>query len=341
MSEETTETRSAEAEDPGSERVISVSPGPHLLDQGHTTRRMMIDVLLGLAPVVLAALWLFRWGALMQLVVCGVGCMAAEAIFTRMRGQALRLHDCSALVTGVILGLSLPSTASWYIGLIASFVAIGLGKIVFGGVGANLFNPAMVGRAFVMIAFPASLGASAYVLADGGVHGITMATPLTVMKQGGEAPTLLALFLGNVNGSPGETSALACMIGGAYLLIRRTASWEIPLGLILAVLAIGGIADLSGEPTSWSALHHCFSGALLFGAFFIATDPVSSPLTPRGKFIFGLGTGALVMLLRGLSGYPEGVMFAVLLMNSVVPLINRWTIPTPVGGPVQAEGSKV
>ncbi|MEZ4578219.1 MAG: RnfABCDGE type electron transport complex subunit D [Desulfobacterales bacterium] len=128
-----------------------------------------------------------------------------------------------------------------------------------------------------------------------------------------------------------ETSALACLIGGAYLCIRRTASWEIPAGVILAVLVMGGIADLTGPTPGWTAIHHLCSGSLLFGAFFIATDPVSSPLTAKGKFIFGTGIGFFIMVLRFFSGYPEGVMFAVLLMNAVTPLINRWTIPKVMG----------
>jgi electron transport complex protein RnfD len=240
------------------------------------------------------------------------------------------------VVTGAILGLSLPSGAPWYVGLIGSFAAIGLGKVVFGGVGGNIFNPAMVGRAFVMIAFPAALGASAYVLPESTIEGLTAATPLTAMKQTGAVAPLGTLFLGATNGSLGETSALACLLGGAYLVIRRTASWEIPAGMVGAVLVLGGVGDLLGAGGAWNAVHHLFSGSLLFGAFYIATDPVSSPLTPKGKLIFGAGAGALVLLIRGLSGYPEGVMFSILLMNAMVPLINRWTIPTPVGGPVPA-----
>ena len=132
-------------------------------------------------------------------------------------------------------------------------------------------------------------------------------------------------------GPLGETSGLACLLGGIYLCVRRTASWEIPAGVIASVIVLGGIANLINFDSQWTVLHHLLGGALLFGAFFIATDPVTSPLTPKGKFIFGIGVGTLVMLLRVFSGYPEGVMFAVLLMNAVTPLINRWTIPRPLG----------
>ena len=312
--------------------LIHVAPSPHLASTANTTRRMMIDVLLALAPVIVAAVYFFQLSAVYQLVICVAGCLAAEALFVTMRGKPLTLIDMSAAVTGVILALSLPGTAPWYVGFIASFVAIGIGKVLFGGLGMNIFNPAMVGRAFVMIAFAGAMAASGYEDSASTVDVMSQATPLTAFKQGGVTTSLSALFYGTTNGSLGETCALACLLGGIYLCLRRTASWEIPAGVIIAVLVLGGIGDLLNPGTEWTVLHHLFGGALLFGAFFIATDPVTSPLTPRGKFIFGCGVGALIMLLRVFSGYPEGVMFAVLLMNAVTPLINRWTIPTPFGG---------
>ena len=158
---------------------------------------------------------------------------------------------------------------------------------------------------------------------------------MTVMKYGGDI-VLKELFLGTTNGSLGETGALACLIGGLYLCLRRTAAWQIPLGTLISVAVIGGLIDLIA-PSNMTVTHHLLGGALLFGTFFIITDPVTSPLTARGRFIFGLGFGALVMLMRTLSAYPEGVMFAVLLMNAIAPLINRWTIPKPIGGPVPAK----
>lgn len=311
---------------------LHVAPSPHLSETGQSTHRMMADVLIALAPVTAAALFIFQWYAVKQLAVCMISCLAAEALFTALRRQPLRLNDLSAVVTGVILALSLPGPAPWFVGFIASFVAMGIGKIIFGGLGMNLFNPAMVGRAFVMIAFAGLMGASGYMDAASSVDVITQATPLTAFKQSGIVSPLSSLFFGVTNGSLGETSALACLIGGIYLCLRRTASWEIPLGVLVAAGIVAGIGDLSAPGAAWTVLHHLFGGALLFGAFFIATDPVTSPLTPRGKFIFGAGIGILVMVLRLFSGYPEGVMFAVLLMNGVTPLINRWTIPTPFGG---------
>lgn len=312
--------------------VIHVSPSPHLVQTASSTRRMMVDVMIALAPVVAMSLFVFRGYALFQLAVCLGGCLLAELLFVKMRGRPSTLKDGSAIVTGIILAMSLPGTAPWYVGTIAAFVAVGIGKTIFGGVGMNLFNPAMVGRAFVMISFAGALAASGFEDMRSAVDAISQATPMNAYKMNGVVASLADLFWGTTNGSLGETSALACLMGGLYLLVRRTASWEIPAGLLLAVLIIGGAADLAGPADGWTVRHHILGGSLLFGAFFIATDPVTSPLTPRGKFIFGLGTGMLIMLLRLFSGYPEGVMFAVLFMNALTPLINRWTIPTPFGG---------
>lgn len=311
--------------------VIYVSPSPHLAQSTTSTRRMMVDVLVALVPVVAMSLFVFRGYALFQLAVCLGGSLAAELLFVKMRGRPLTLKDFSAIVTGIILAMSLPGTAPWYVGLIAAFVAVGIGKIIFGGLGMNLFNPAMVGRAFVMISFAGALAASGFEDVRSAVDAVSQATPMNAYKMNGVVAPLAHLFWGTTNGSLGETSALACLLGGLYLIVRGTASWEIPAGLLLAVLVIGGVADLSGPADGWTVLHHILGGSLLFGAFFIATDPVTSPLTPRGKFIFGLGVGMLIMLLRLFSGYPEGVMFAVLLMNAVTPLINRWAIPAPFG----------
>ena len=315
--------------------VIHVAPSPHVSDGALTTRRMMGDVLIGLAPLMVVAIVVFRVYALKQVAICVVGCVGAEALFSLMRGRCpCVVADLSGVVTGVILALSLPWSAPWYVALIGAGVAIGIGKVVFGGLGQNLFNPAMVGRAFVMLCFSKALGAGKYVAGAGTAvaQAVTRATPMTAMKEG-EPAGLLDLFVGNTNGSLGEVSALACIVGGLYLCLRRTASWEIPVGTILVVAVVAIAMDLAGSGTSFTAGHHLLGGALLFGAFFIATDPVTSPLTPKGKWIFGAGLGALVMLIRCLSNYPEGVMFAVLLMNAAVPLINRWTVPTPVGGP--------
>lgn len=320
------------AEPEGQTPRLHVAPGPHVSASG-TTWRMMADVLIGLAPVVLAAIWLFHWYAVAQILICVVSCVAADALFARMRGRGLPLADGSALVTGAILGLSLPWSAPPYVGVVGSFVAIGLGKAAFGGLGQNIFNPAMVGRAFVMVSFASVLGATAYVRPDAALEIVTRATPLTLAKEAaGDLPGLWPLFLGNVNGSLGETSALACLVGGLYLCLRRSAAWEIPVSMLTGAAAVAAIANLVDPSTPLTVPQHLVGGSLLFGAAFIATDPVTSPLAPRARAIYGAGIGALVVFIRVFSNYPEGVVFAVLLMNATVPLINRWTIPRPFGG---------
>lgn len=303
--------------------VIYAAPSPHFFSS-MSTRRMMIDVLIALMPVIAIAIYLFQWQAARQILICLAACLIAEIIFNKLRKKPFSIGDFSASITGIILGLSLPAPAPWYVGFIGSVVAIGIGKTIFGGLGMNLFNPAMVGRAFVMISFADVMGASGYVDPKNIIDTMTMATPLNAYKQAGTITPYMDLILGTVNGSPGEVSGIACLIGGIYLCIRRTASWEIPAGMIGASIFFGGLADITGIQENWTVLHHLFSGSLLFGAFYIATDPVTSPLTPKGKFLFGAGAGALVMLLRIFSGYPEGVMFAILFMNGVTPLINKW-----------------
>ncbi len=314
--------------------LIEVGPSPHLAEPSSTTQRMMLDVLIAMVPVLAMAVVVFHWHAVVQMGVCVLCCLATEAVCCWVRRKPLALNDYSAAVTGVILGLSLPWAASWHVGALASVVAIGLGKVVFGGLGYNIFNPAMVGRAFVTLSFARELGASAYVVLHANLEILTQPTPLTVAKEATRAigaESFWPLFVGQVNGSPGETSAAALLLGGLYLCVRRSAAWGIPAGMLLGGFLSAEVLYASGL-TSFPPLYHLITGSFLFGAFFIASDPVTSPVIHRGHFLFGAGVGILSILIRVFSGYSEGVMFAVLLMNAAVPLINRWTIPRPVGG---------
>jgi len=331
-----------------------VAPSPHLSDTKQSTRRMMIDVLIALAPALAVSVLVFHWFAVVQVGICVLACVATEAVCNRVREQAFSIGDYSAAVTGVILGLSLPWGAPWFVGVLGSVIAIALGKVVFGGLGFNIFNPAMVGRAFVMLSFAKELGASAYVVMHSNLEVLTQATPLTIAKQFAadlaagnvtafgqtaqleRAQEFWPLFIGQVNGSPGETSALALLVGGLYLCFRRAAAWEIPAGMLAAGFVCAGLAHWT-DLTPFTALRHLISGSFLLGAFFIATDPVTSPVPRMGRFLFGVGVGVFTVLIRLFSGYPEGVMFAVLLMNAAVPLLNRWTTPTPLGGAVPAK----
>jgi Na+-translocating ferredoxin:NAD+ oxidoreductase subunit D len=315
---------------------VSVASSPHFSNIHNNTRRMMMDVIIALLPAIGVSIWMFRWYAVLQIGCCVLVSSLTEIGWKKLSGKPISVTDLSAPLTGLILALSLPWSAPIYVPVIGSFVAIALGKMVFGGLGMNLFNPAMVGRAFVMLSFAGALGASAYVYPDAIIPALTQATPLTIAKttaSGMNLPDLWMLFIGNTNGSLGETSSLAILLGGIYLLVRRTVAWQIPAGVIIGAGLPALLIHLLGL-SELTVLQHLVSGSLLFGAFFIATDPVSSPITPKGRLIFGGGVGLLVVVLRVFSSYPEGVMFAVLLMNAVVPLINRGTIPTPVGGTV-------
>lgn len=311
--------------------ALVVAPGPHLHSGSLTTRRMMFDVIGAILPVAVVEVAMSGHASLYKLLFAAFCCVAAEWVFQRMRGRRATLLDGSALLTGLILGLSFPPNTPWHIVFTASLVAIGLGKMAYGGLGQNIFNPAMVGRAFAIVAFPSALGARAYLPAT---DGVTMATPLSAFKAEGFVAPLAPLFAGVGESAYGTSSALASLIGGLYICIRRSASWEIPAGMIGAAALGAGLIQALGISGGWTVLHELSGGALVFGAFFIATDPVTSPLTPRGKFIFGAGIGVLVIVIRKLTGYPEGVMFAVLIMNAFTPLINRWTVPTPLGGPM-------
>ena len=329
---ESSDTQPIEQPAPKPEPITHVAPSPHVDQKTMTTRRMMTDVLIALVPLMVMSVVVFRQAAVIQLAICVVTCLVAEMMMTFFRRKPVSVFDASAVVTGVILALSLPATSPWFVTVIAGASAVILAKMIFGGLGQNIFNPAMVGRAFVMICFAQFVGANAYVDVGSGVEALTQATPMTAFKEGSVVTTLMKLFIGNTNGSLGETCAPACMLGGLFLCIRRTAAWQIPAGVLISTAVIGGLVQVGGS--EFSVAHHLFGGALMFGAFFIATDPVTSPITPKGRWIFGLGLGAMVMMYRTMSGYPEGVMFAVLVMNAVTPLINRWTIPTPVGGTV-------
>jgi electron transport complex protein RnfD len=314
--------------------LTHVGPSPHVANTSLTTHSMMYDVLIGLAPVLLMAMVFFRWGAVVQVGLCVVFCVLFEALFCAMAGKKITIEDGAAVVTGAILGLSLPWNANWYIAAVSSAVGIGLGKIVFGGLGFNIFNPAMVGRAFVMLSFPKETGASAYIagLSGQGMDIVSQATPLAAAKAtaASSLPELWPLLIGSHNGSLGETSVLACLVGGVYLCVRRSASWEIPVALLATVTILGGVIEMLGL-TQLTVLQQLASGAIFLGGFFIATDPVTSPITPAGKVVFGAGIGLFTLIIRTFSGYPEGVMFAVLLMNAAVPLINYYTLPRPLG----------
>ncbi len=298
---------------------LIISPSPHVRDSD-TTPKIMFEVLVSLLPVIAAAIYFFGFDAIRLVLLGGAAAVAAEAVFQKLRGKPITVWDCSALVTGVLLALTVPPTLpSWMI-IVGSVVAIVLGKQVFGGLGHNIFNPALVGRAFLTASFVGPMTAW-----TGPFDTITRATPLAL---GAARVNLADLFFGSVAGSLGETSALAILLGGIYLFYKGILDHRITLGVIASVVVMSFL-------TGANLVFELLSGSILFGAVFMATDMVTSPYTPRGRWIFGLGVGFMIMLIRTWGSLPEGVTYAILFMNAVTPLINRWTRPRIYGQGVQ------
>lgn len=308
---------------------LTVSPAPHMRSK-ITTRRIMWEVVIALLPVGVASIYFFRWPAVRVIFVSVGGCIITEIIFQKLRNKRVTISDGSAVVTGLLLAFILPPNLPLGVVLLGAVVAIGLGKQIFGGLGCNIFNPALLGRAFLMATFPVLLSLSRWV-EPYTLDAITRATPLGLMKFKGIATALGELFLGSTSGSLGETSSLAIIFGGSYLLIKRYIDWRIPLGIIIAVVVSGGVFFLL-EPSKYpTPLFHLFAGGLMLGAFFMATDPVASPVTKKGRWVFGISIGILVVIIRLFGGLPEGVMYAILIMEATVPLINRFTRPRVFG----------
>ena len=327
---------------------IIVSPSPHI-SKAHSTRSIMLDVIIALLPATIAAGWFFRLHAILVIGVCIISCLAAEWLCNYIRKKPNSLDDLSAVVTGLILALSLPPAVSWWVAVIGGFFAIAICKMVFGGLGSNIFNPAMASRAFLTASFgmlmttwivPAPIDISMPEISAGGTDAITQATPLAWSKEAIKGKVnaktvttqLGATFTGRTGGCLGETSAVALLIGTVYLLIRKTISLHIPAAILISAFLFAGIANSINAESYVSPLLHLTGGGMLLCAFFIATDPVTAPLTTKGMWIFGIGTGALIMLIRIVGEYPEGVMYAVLIMNAVTPLIDRFCRLVPYGG---------
>ena len=307
--------------------IVSVNPHIYAKD---TTQTIMRDVLIALFPAVIASIVFFGVRALLVEVVCVAVAMACEWAFEKITHKPITIMDLSAAVTGLILALNLPVDIPVWQAMFGSFVAIIVVKQFFGGIGQNFANPAITARVIMLVAFSGAMTtwhnpAFAGFAAD----ATTAATPLAVLGGGsGQLPTLLQMFLGARGGSMGETSCLALLIGGAYLIYRRVISWHTPVAFIGTVLVLTAL--LGKDP-----LYQVMAGGLFIGAFFMATDYTTSPPTPKGKLIFGLGCGLITVLIRVWGNYPEGVSFSILLMNILNPYICDWTKTKPFGG-VQA-----
>ena len=305
---------------------FTVSPSPHVWGK-NSVSRVMFDVILALIPAAVASTYFFGLRVIFIIGISIASAVLTEAIIQLIRKKPITTGDLSAVVTGLLLAYTLPSTVPLWIPAIGSFTAIALVKQAFGGLGQNFMNPALTARAILFAAWPMHM----IMYAIPGVDGMTTATPLALLKAGeNELPSLWYAFVGNIGGSLGETSALALILGAAYLLFRKIISWRIPFVFIGTVGLLTWILGSEGLFTG-QGIYSIFLGGLILGAFFMATDYVSSPLTPKGKIIMGIGCGILTVVIRLYGGYPEGVTYAILIMNLFVPLIDRYTMPRVFG----------
>ncbi|MCF0164005.1 MAG: RnfABCDGE type electron transport complex subunit D [Bacteroidales bacterium] len=313
-----------------------VSPAPHIHSE-NSTRRLMRDVLIALAPAMLVSVYFFGWSAL-KLLVCGVAaCVLTEYLIQKfILKTTITICDCSAAVTGVLLALNLPPASPWWLVVLGSVVAIGVAKMTFGGLGQNIFNPALVGRVFLLISFPVLMTAWATPASWFGVDAFSGATPLGVinegLKNGQTVSEILAanpsltpgqMLFASVGGSMGEVSAVALLIGFIYLLVRKVIKATIPVTILATVAVMTGIFNLCNPEAYTGPAFNLLTGGVLLGSIFMATDYVTSPMNFKGQIIFGVGIGVLTVLIRYFGSYPEGVSFAILIMNCAVPLLNK------------------
>lgn len=298
--------------------ILITTSSPHI-HSGESISRIMFSVAIALLLPTFAGIYFFGFRALGLVIVTSIAAILTEVIFQRLRNKPITISDGSALVTGMLLALNLPPGLPYWMAVVGAVVAISLGKQIYGGLGANPFNPALIGRVFLMITFTTPM--TTWI---NPVDGTTGATPLALMKMEGISTDYVRLFFGNVGGSLGETSAFLIIIGGLYLIYKGYVDWRIPASYLGSVAILSVI--LGQDP-----VFHLLSGGLMLGAFFMATDMVTTPLSRLGKMIFGIGAGFFTVLIRLYGGYPEGVSFSILLMNAFTPLINRFTVPKIYG----------
>ena len=319
---------------------LYLSSSPHI-HSGETTNKVMRAVLFSLLPACGVAVYFFGPAALSVLLIATLGCLATEVVCQRLMGQPVTIEDGSAAITGVLLALNLPPSSPWWLTLLGAVIAIVIGKQVYGGLGSNPFNPALVARVVLLISFPVQMTTwSAPAPFGSGLDLVTAATPLGEWKNAvmltGQMPaemqgSMLNYFLGNMPGSIGEISALALLLGAAYLFYRKILTWHIPVAFVGTVILLSGLFWLINPEKYPSPVFHMVTGGLVLGAFYMATDMVTTPVSTRGMLLFGVGCGLLTVLIRLFGGYPEGVSFAILLMNAATPLIDRYTRPKTFG----------
>lgn len=327
-------------------RKLLVSPAPHMHGD-QNTQKIMRDVMIALTPSLLVSMYFFGFSAIMLVLVGAATCVAVEFIIQKyLLKTKVTINDWSAALTGVLLALNLPPSAPWWVMLIGSIVAIGIAKMTFGGLGQNIFNPALVGRVFLLVSFPVIM--TDWSVPAGwfreGIDAATGATPLSLVKEGlASGMTVDQIFAANpdltysqmlftkIGGSVGEVSALALILGFIYLLVRKVIKPTIPLAIIGTIFVMSGIFWLIDPSQYTDPIFNILTGGVLLGSIFMATDYVTSPMNTWGMIIYGVGIGVLTILIRYFGSYPEGVSFAILIMNSTVPLLNKYIKPKRFG----------
>lgn len=316
--------------------LLVISPSPHVAGED-SVKKIMYGVVIALLPAILISFWYFGLDAVRVTLTAVIACLFFEWLFQKvfLKGSAT-INDGSALITGILLAFNLPSNLPCWIVIIGALVAIGIGKSSFGGLGNNIFNPALVGRVFLLISFPVQMTSWPVpkTVATFLIDAETGATPLAIAKEAlknGEAvssfshklPDYLDYFTGSIGGSLGEVSAIALILGGVFMLIRKIITWHIPVSMLLSIFIFTGILWLTDDQHNMNPVFHLLTGGVMLGAIFMATDMVTSPMSKTGMIIFGIGIGVITVLIRVYGAYPEGVSFAILIMNAIVPLINR------------------
>lgn len=327
---------------------LILTSSPHILGED-TIEKVMWSVVISLIPATLAGIYFFGLDALQVIIITTLSTIGAEVLWQRLNGQKITVQDGSAAVTGLLLALTLPPGLPWWICVLGSFFAIIVCKQLYGGLGFNPFNPALMARVFLLIAFPVQM--TRWPLPHplfSRIDVVTGATPLgevqvaRLMGKGMEKVAHLDLwnaFTGNMGGSIGEVSAIALFIGAAYLLYKQYITWHIPVSMIGTVLVISEIFRLINPERYMNPIFHLLTGGLILGAFFMATDMVTCPVTTRGQLLFGFGCGLITIIIRLWGGYPEGVSFAIVIMNMVTPLIDRYVRPVRYGAKKEVKAS--
>jgi len=330
------------------EKLLRVSPSPHVYSK-YTVQGLMKDVIIALLPAFAFSVYLFGWSAIIVTLTAVVSCVVFEFLIQKylLKIQPT-IRDGSAIVTGMLLAYNVPANLPVWIIVLGSLVAIGIAKMSFGGLGNNPFNPALVGRVFLLSSFPVQM--TSWPVPNGFetsyTDAVTGATPLGIIKEGvgngkavgslmEEIPSYLDLFMGNMKGSLGEMAAIALLIGFVYLLWRRVITWHIPFSVLGTMVVFTGILWLIDPSQHADPLFHLLTGGALLGAIYMATDYSSSPMTVKGMLIYGFGIGLLTAIIRISGAYPEGMSFAIIIMNAFVPIINRYIPPKRFGEEVK------